>query len=510
MASYGFERLTAQDLTFLAAEGPHAPMHVAALSILEAAALLREDGGVDVERFKDAIESVLHWIPRYRQRLDWTPLEQWPVWVDDRYFDLGYHIRHIALPKPGSQGQLKEMVSRILARPLDRGRPLWEIWLIEGVQNGEQFALLNKIHHCMIDGASGADLSQILLSPSPVPEIREPVTYMPRPEPSRGELLVDAIRHRLTLPLRSSREAVAWWRDEEQDPFEDLQRRASSLASLAMSSLRGSSDTPLNGELGPSRSFDWLTMPLDDVKQLRRELGCSINDIVLGTVAGAVRRYLFRRRVSTDDLDFRVSAPVSVRREEHKGKLGNHVSSWIVPMPLDEAEPLERVARIRAATEEMKQTGAAAGIETLMAAAEWMTPGLLARGAGLAKGPINMIVTNVPGPQFPLYSVGAKMHGMYPMVPLLDGTGLGVALFSYEGRLCWGFNADSGLVPDLDAFVGDVAASFEEIRAAVVSGYLAKRTAAPEQAPEAKVAVASKPKTRRKRSKTAAKLAKGA
>jgi WS/DGAT/MGAT family acyltransferase len=258
----------------------------------------------------------------------------------------------------------------------------------------------------------------------------------------------------------------------------------------------------MNGELGPSRSFDWLTMPLDDVKQLRHELGCSINDIVLGTVAGAVRRYLFRRRVSTEGLDFRVSAPVSVRREEHKGKLGNHVSSWIVPMPLDEAEPLERVAQIRAATEEMKTTGAAAGIETLMAAAEWMTPGLLARGAGMAKGPINMIVTNVPGPQFPLYSVGARMHGMYPMVPLLEGTGLGVALFSYEGRLCWGFNADSGLVPDLDVFVADVAAAFEEIRSAVVSDYMARRTAAPEEAPK-EPATVSAPKPARRRRKTA-------
>ncbi len=485
MARYGYERLSAQDLSFLVAEGEHAAMHVAALAVLEAPALRREDGGIDVDRYRGAVEAVLHWIPRYRQRLLWTPLEGWPVWVDDRRFDLGYHIRHIALPKPGSLAQLKEMVSRIVARPLDRGRPLWEIWLIEGVEGGEQFALLNKVHHCMIDGASGADLSQILLSPSAQAEPREPVPYMPRPEPTAAELLGDAIRHRATLPARTLRDAYTWWSGFEGDPVAAVRQRARSLGDLLRTAIRPASQTPLNGPLGPDRKFDWLTMPLEDVRELRRELGCTINDIVLATVAGAVRRYLFRRRVDTSDLDFRVSAPVSVRREEHKGKLGNHVSSWIVPMPLDEEDALERVARIQAITAELKEKGAASGIETLMAAAEWLTPEVLASGVGLAQGPINMIVTNVPGPQFPLYSVGAKMLGMYPVVPLLPGAGLGIALFSYEGKLCWGFHADAGLVPDLDLFVGDIAAAFEEMRSATVARFMDRRTAAPEQAPAA-------------------------
>ncbi|TMA35069.1 MAG: wax ester/triacylglycerol synthase family O-acyltransferase, partial [Deltaproteobacteria bacterium] len=165
MARYAYERLSAQDATFVWAERDNAPMHVGAVAILETGPLRNADGGVDFARYRSAIESVLHWIPRYRQKLAWTPLEGWPVWIDDRHFDIGYHLRHLSLARPGTLAQLRELASRILARPLDRSRPLWEIWVVEGLEGGEQFALLNKVHHCMIDGAAGADLSQILMSP---------------------------------------------------------------------------------------------------------------------------------------------------------------------------------------------------------------------------------------------------------------------------------------------------------------------------------------------------------
>lgn len=483
MARYGFERLSAQDMSFLMAESDTAPMHVGGMAILEAGPLSGEAGGVDVRRYRAAVEGVLHRIPRYRQRLAWTPGEGWAVWIDDRHFDLGYHIRHIALPKPGSQEQLRELASRIFARPLDRSRPLWEIWLVEGVEGGEQFALLNKIHHCMMDGAAGAELAEILLSPSPKAGPEEALPYFPRPEPSRFELLLDTIRHRASLPGQALRSARDWLGAAGAQPLDDLKQRARVFADLIGSSIRPASETPLGGELSTDRRFGWLTMPLEDVKELRRELGCTINDIVLATVAGAVERYLSRRRVDTSELDFRVLAPVNVRRPEHEGQLGNHVSSWIVPMPVDETDPLERVSRIRDETAKLKKSGAASGVEGLMAAAEWMTPRLLASGVGLVQGPVNMVVTNVPGPQFSLYCVGAKMLGLYPAVPLLPGAGLGVALFSYEGRLCWGFNADPHLVPDLEAFVADVAASFEDLRNAVVAQHLASRTAEPETAP---------------------------
>jgi len=201
MPRYAFERLTAQDAGFLWAERPNEPMHVGAVALFEAGPLKREDGSIDIDRYRAQVASVLHWIPRYRQKLDWTPIEGWPVWIDDRAFDLGYHIRHIALPRPGTIRQLKEMTARINARPLDRRHPLWEVWVIEGVAGGEQFAILNKIHHCMIDGAAGADLSQILMSPSPRSEAGPELPYMPRPAPSRSELFADSVGRSLRRPL---------------------------------------------------------------------------------------------------------------------------------------------------------------------------------------------------------------------------------------------------------------------------------------------------------------------
>jgi diacylglycerol O-acyltransferase len=485
LARYAYERLSAQDLSFLLAEDAHAPMHLGALAVLESGPLRREDGGIDIARYRQAVESVLHWIPRYRQKLAWVPLDRWPVWVDDRHFDLGYHIRHLSLPRPGSLEQLREMAGRIFSRHLDRSRPLWEIWVIEGLHGGEQFALLNKIHHCMIDGAAGADLSQILLSPSAQTELAEPVPYMPRPAPGPLELLRDSLLERSARPRRTLDGARRWLAEGPGDVAAELRRRAAAVAELSRWTLARASDTPINGDLSPHRRFDWLTMPLADARELGRVLECSVNDIVLATVAGALRRYLFRRRVDTAELDFRVAAPVSVRREEHRGRSGNHVSSWILRMPVAEAEPLEQLARIREQTAQRKRSESALGIEMLMQAAEWLPARVIARGVSLARGPANMIVTNVPGPQFPLYQVGARLLGLYPVVPLLPGSGLGIALFSYEGKLCWGFNADYELVPDLPSFVADLGASFEALRQATVARFLQARTAAPETAPPA-------------------------
>jgi WS/DGAT/MGAT family acyltransferase len=482
MARYAYERLSAQDASFLWAEQANQPMHIGGLGVLESGPLASEAGGIDIEQYRSAVEGVLHWIPRYRQKLARTPLEGWPVWVDDRQFDLGYHIRHIALPRPGTHAQLKEMAARIFARPLDRRHPLWEIWVIEGVECGSQFALLNKIHHCMIDGAAGADLSQILLSPSARPQANEPVPYMPRPVPTEAELLVDSVALGLRRPLGLLQSLGLSERAETEPEGPTLEQRLSSLRELMGFAISPASETPINGELGPHRGLDWITMPLDDVRELRKVLGCTINDVVLATVAGAMRRYLFRRRVDPRTIDFRIAAPVSTRREDHDRGQGNHVSTWIVPLALAVQDPIEQLRAVQAETESRKSSNAELAVETLMSAAEWLPVPLLSRGVALAQGPANMIVTNVPGPQFPLYMVGARLLGMYPLVPLLPGGGLGIALFSYEGKLCWGFNADPELVPDLACFVGDVADAFEELRNAAVSLFIERRTAK-EEAP---------------------------
>src|SRR5439155_9295616 len=266
-----------------------------AVAILETGPLRNADGGVDFARYRSAIESVLHWIPRYRQKLAWTPLEGWPVWIDDRHFDIGYHLRHLSLARPGTLAQLRELASRILARPLDRSRPLWEIWVIEGLEGGEQFALLNKVHHCMIDGAAGADLSQILMSPSATAEVAPAMAYMPRPAPTGAELLLDSLRDRARMPL-AALQSLFEVPEALGDRINDALRRVRSLGEL-LSFVAPASETPINGELSPHRRLDWLTMPLGDLLELRAALECTVNDIALATVTGALRRYLFRRRV---------------------------------------------------------------------------------------------------------------------------------------------------------------------------------------------------------------------
>ncbi|MEM9175907.1 MAG: wax ester/triacylglycerol synthase family O-acyltransferase [Myxococcota bacterium] len=491
MARYGYERLSAQDAGFLWAETPNQPMHVGAVAVFEIGPLVREDGGVDIERYRAQVESRLHWIPRYRQKIEWTPFERWPVWVDDRNFDIAHHIRHIALPRPGTQAQLKEIVARINARRLDRRHALWEVWVIEGVEGGKQFAILNKIHHCMIDGAAGADLSQVLMTPSSRVEDEPTIPYLPRPAPTRAELLGDALSESVRRPLALARD---WISQATSSPAQrasmgqteiSTAERLRAFVEVAGQVTTAASPTPMNGELGPHRRLDWLTMPLEDVKELRRELGCTINDVVLATVTGALRRYLFRRRMDVKTLDFRIAAPVSTRRPEHERIQGNHVSTWVVPLPLALDDPIEQVEAIQATTEELKSSKASLAAETIMDLAEWVPAPLLERAlpAISSSGPVNMIVTNVPGPQIPLYLAGARLLAMYPVVPLIPGGGLGVALFSYEGKLCWGFNGDFELVPDLSSFVEDVSAAFEDLRKATVERYLGRRTG-PAVAPE--------------------------
>jgi diacylglycerol O-acyltransferase len=464
MARYTYERLSAQDHSFLIAETRNVHMHVAGTQIFEAGPLGTADGGVDIEAIKRATDSVMHLIPRYRQRLAWIPIERHPVWVDDRQFNLDYHIRHTSLPRPGSSEQLKHLSARIMAQQLDRSRPLWETWIVEGLEHN-RFAMISKIHHCMMDGLSGVDLAHILMSPSPDYEMHEPLAYVPRPSPSRWELLRDAATRRVGMPLEAVR-GIQEFARQTVDVRQELWTRANAVRELIGWAVRPANPTPLNGRLGPHRRFDWLSIPLDGVKAIRRALGCSVNDVILATVAGAVRDFLIRRRVRPEDIDFRVSAPVSMRRDEDRGQMGNRVSSWILRLPIEEADPRERIKGIHRVTQELKESRQALGVEMIMSMAEWTPTLLMSLGARAASGPINMIVTNVPGPQFPLYLLGAKLLEAYPVVPLLQNTGLGVAIFSYNGQLGWGFNADYELLPDLRNFVRAVDASFRELYAA--------------------------------------------
>ena len=457
---YNYDRLSAQDNDFLLWETPALPMHGSGLQIFEAGPLATPEGGIDFEAVQRAFAAVLHRVPRYRQKLMWVPGEARAVWVDDPHFRIDYHMRHIALPRPGSDAQLKRLAADLMERPLDRGRPLWENWLIEGLE-GDRFALINKTHHCMIDGASGMALMQTLFSISPKLELREPPRYVPRPAPTALELQRDAWRRRLGLPGRLLSEAGRLW---SEGVSHELAGQARALAKLARFKLLPASDTPLNGPIGPHRIFDWLELPLEEVRAVRRARGCSLNDVVLATVTGAVREYLIGRQLRPERLDFRVSAPVNVRRGGDTERLGNQVSSWIVRLPLGEADPLSQLRAVHATTSALKQSNQAAGVELVIRLHEFLPFDI----QGMSKGAQNLLVTNVPGPQFPIYLLGAKMLALFAQPPLIDNIGLAISVLSYNGKLGFGFTGDLDRVPDVADFVRDLARAFERLSAAAL------------------------------------------
>jgi WS/DGAT/MGAT family acyltransferase len=461
-----YERLTALDNSFLLLEKPNSYMHVASTFIFDVGPLRRPEGGIDLDAVRSATEGLLPRIPRYRQKLKYIPLENHPVWVDDDRFNLDYHLRHTALPKPGSIAQLKALSARIMQQHLDRSRPLWEMWLVEGLE-GDRFALISKVHHCMIDGVSGVDLMNEQLKTTPDRAIPDVVPYFPRPAPSGLELMRHELLRRAALPFAAIRDVRNFVREADA-ARDEIAVRLRAVAETLGTTLRRASDTPLNRPIGPHRRFDWMPMEVSEIKEVRRALGGSLNDVVLTVVTGAVRRFLERRGCSTRGLDFRVMAPVSVRSADQRGQLGNRVSAWMIDLPVALPDPKQQLERIAARTRELKESKQAVGADVLTAAADWTPSTLLALGARNATRllPFNMVVTNVPGPQVPMYLLGARMTEAYPHVPLTDRLGLGIALLSYDGRIGWGFNADYDVVPDLAGFVDDVKVAFSELRAA--------------------------------------------
>ena len=462
MASYRYEVLSSQDASFLAAEGPSTPMHIAAAFIAEAGPLRTEHGGIDIERIRAFIAARLHHVPRYRQRLAYTPLRGRPIWVDDNHFSVEYHVRHTALPHPGNDEQLKRLIGRLSSQALDRRRPLWELWVIEGLEDGERFALVSKVHHCMVDGISGAELMTVLMSLSPNESSETPPPFVPRPTPGARELLGEDVLSLATGPVQASLRIALLLRPDRRDELRQALRGAGDLIARG---IVPASVTPLNREIGPHRRFEYFSLELARVKALKDKLGGTLNDVVLATVAGGMRRFLTRRLVDVGSLDFRVSAPVSVRSAAEKGVIGNRVSAWIIPIPIGEPDPLRRLEHIRATTKRLKDSNQALGADLLSAVTEWTGMTLLSLGTSFQNiaRPHNLIVTNVPGPQVPLYLVGAPLLESYPIGPLFQNQAVIVALFSYAGKLCWGLNADAERMPDLADLREDLERAFDEL-----------------------------------------------
>ena len=464
----GYEPLSAGDRTFLVFEDDHTHMHLGGIALFDAGPLARPGGGLDIARIRSHIAARLHLMPRYRQRLAWVPVRNRPVWVDDEHFNLEYHVRHTAVPHPGGAAQLKALSARIVSQQLDRGKPLWEVWVIEGLERG-QFALLVKTHHCMADGISAFDLFAALMSPSPDDVADAPPPWRPRPTPSAARLVCDEVVRTVTLPLETARVLIGRALREPGRLWRGIVESVTAIGATVGAGALPPSETPLNQPIGPHRRFDWVDLSLADLKAVKQRAGGTVNDIVLAVVAGAVRRFLAGRGVDVERLHYRAVVPVSVRTADERGLVTNRVSGWLTQLPVTEPDPRRRLLLVQTMTARLKETKQALGPEVLSRVAELAMPGVLTLGVRLAArlSPYNMIVTNVPGPPVPLYFRGARLVAGYPLVPLFERQGLGVALFSYMDRMCWGFNADWDLVPDLADFSAAIAASFHELCDAV-------------------------------------------
>ncbi|HEY5578752.1 MAG TPA: wax ester/triacylglycerol synthase family O-acyltransferase [Acidimicrobiia bacterium] len=460
---YYYERLPFLDSSFLALDSDVTHMHVAGVAVFDAKPLMNAGGGADIDSIRAFFASRMHLIPRYRQRLAWVPLERHPVWVDDASFDLDYHIRHTSAPRPGSEAQLRRIASRIVSQKLDRSKPLWELWVIEGLE-GDRFAMVTKIHHSMLDGVSGAELMGAAFGLAPSDEIELPQPWRPRPAPTSAQLF-GAESGRRARRLVETIKGIRTRPDGSQWDETGRKLRAAR-ASLRSGWLSQASRTPVNGEIGPNRRLAWLRVPLADIKEIKNSLGGTVNDVVLAVVAGAVRSFLVDQRAfPVDRLDYRVMAPVSVRGEDQRLALGNQLAMWLVPMPLAEPDPVARLEAIKEETNNLKRTRQALGASTIIQASSGAPATLVSLAARLAAGarPFNMTVTNVPGPQFPLYLMGSRLEVQYPFVGLWHSHGLSIALFSYAGSLDWGINADWDLLPDVDVFVEAIRGSVREL-----------------------------------------------
>ncbi len=464
MSYVHYDRLSALDATFLAIESPDVHMHVGAVHLFQGDPLRAADGSLDFERIRALSEPALRRSGRFRQRLERIPWFGHPVWVDDPQFNLNYHLRHTSLPEPGDARQLKRLAGRIFSQKLDLHRPPWEMWIVEGLEDG-RFAVITKVHHCMIDGISGADLmAGFMQGSADEPARTSSLRWVPRPKPSGAQLVTEELRRRASLPVKVIGAGLSALR-EPLHTFDRARRAVEAVAEALSHGLGSASATPLNDAIGPYRRFDWTRMDLSEVKQVKNRLGGTVNDIVLAVVAGAMREFLGRRSVSVEGIDFRAMLPVNVRAADQRGKLGNRVAFLMARLPLQEKDPRARLRCVIETTQELKASSTVAGGELLEELSDWTTGALFAGFSRLAASTrsYNMVVTNIPGVQFPVYFAGARMDEIYPLVPLFSNQALGIALFSYNGTLFWGFNADWDAMPDLHDLVALVHQEFDAL-----------------------------------------------
>ncbi len=452
------DRLTAIDASFLTNESGTSHMHIGGVTIFEGPPPSYED-------LLDHIESRLHLVPRYRQKLAVPPVETGrPFWVDDPQFNIGYHVRHSALPAPGDEAVLRRMAARVFSQQLDRTKPLWEFWLVEGLRK-RRFALISKTHHALVDGVSGVDIATVLFDVKPVPEaIKAEHEWIPNPSPSGAELAARGIGAVARTPIGAARR-VASAVGSPKAAMRSVQDAAEGVGEVAWEFANPAPELPLNTPIGPHRRYTWVRGDLGEYKRIKAELGGTVNDVVLCVVAGALRRWLRARSVRTEGLELRALVPVSIRATDQQGELGNQIAAVRGPLPVYVEDPVARLRTVREAMDGIKSSKKALGAEVISRFNDFAPPTLLAQASRInfSTRLFNLIVTNVPGPQIPLYVLGRELLDIFPVAFLPENHALAIAIMSYNGKIDFGLLGDYDAMDDINLIAEGIEAEVKQL-----------------------------------------------
>jgi diacylglycerol O-acyltransferase len=470
------DRLSSIDASFLTNETDSSHMHVGGVLIFEGPPPSYDD-------LLDHIRGRLHLVPRFRQKLAFPPLQSGrPFWIDDPSFNLEYHVRHSALPSPGSEEQLENMAARQFSQQLDRTKPLWELWLVQGLKR-KRFALISKTHHALVDGVSGVDIATVLFDVKPVPEPAEADhEWVPSPSPSPASLLARGAESVASTPVRAAKRLGAAV-THPRPAVRQVTEGAEAIGEVAWNFANPAPDVPLNTEIGSYRRFEWTRAELATFKRIKNALGGTVNDVVLAVVAGALRRWLHGRGIRTEGLELRALVPVSIRAEDEHGHLGNKIAAVRGPLPVYIADPVRRLQAVRESMRDVKSSKQALGAEVISRFNDFAPPTLLAQASRInfSTRLFNLIVTNVPGPQIPLYVLGRELQDIFPVAFLPENHALAIAIMSYNGGIDFGLLADYDAMEDVGEVaqgISDALAELEEEAKRVEESAASERAAA--------------------------------
>ena len=452
------DRLSSVDVSFLTNESASSHMHVGGILIFEGPPPGYDD-------LLDHIRGRLHLVPRFRQKLAHPPVQTGrPFWVDDPNFNLTYHVRHSALPAPGSEEQLRRMAARVFSQQLDRTKPLWELWLVQGLTR-KRFAVITKTHHALVDGVSGVDIATVLFDTKPVPEPAEPDhDWVPDPEPSGASLAVKGVEGLLGTPVGVARRLEQAIR-HPQATLRQMAEAVEGVGEIGWAFANPAPKVPLNVDIGSHRRFVWVRSDLAQMKRVKDALGGTVNDVVLAVVAGGVRDWLHGRGIRTEGLELRAQVPVSIRAEDERGQLGNRLAAMRAPLPVYIADPIRRLHAVTQAMQGLKQSNQALGAEMITRFNDFAPPTLLAQAARInfSTRLFNLVVTNVPGPQIPLYVLGRELEDIFPVGFLPPHQALFVAIMSYNGGINFGLLADYDSIDDVEVIADGIERSIAEL-----------------------------------------------